>query len=242
MKSALCSWWSATSGRAGLLVVIVAMAMAGMTSRAIAQTFTYTLSAGFLYEPNSTTDTVPPDSLLLLVDTGTGSLGSLTAGGSVVDGGMLNSNSVVLQQFPVGDGLTTPGTLGTTPNETVAYSSSVRVGDNLAIVWLPELTLGSTTLTAGLNYGSFMGVAGTDGSAWVIPADSGDPLNPTTINLNFTTDALSGNTNVHPESQGEANSLVLEAVPEPASYALICGVAALGLAVLRVRGRSRNEV
>jgi hypothetical protein len=227
MKSAFCSWL-------GLVVVT-----GGLVSSLAAQSFDYSLTAGFLYEANSSTK-VPVDSLLLLVDTGSGALGSLTAGGSVAEGGMLNSSTVVLQQFATGDGLESQGTVANAAG-TIDYSVSVKAGDNLAIVWVPQLNFESTTLTAGLNYGSFTGVAGTDGSAWVVPTDSGDPLNPASVSLDFETDALSGNNGVHSESVGQANSLVLDAVPEPASSALICGAAALGVAVLRTRSTRRLE-
>ncbi len=109
----------------------------------------------------------------------------------------------------------------------ITFSGNIGAGDQILLRWFPTIT-GPTppSLTqagappAGSPYGQFRTdiIENFSNATWVLPADG------STIDLNFLTTSGGG---TQPDSAGRANLLV-SAIPEPSTYALLaCGIAGI---------------
>ncbi|MEJ0000343.1 MAG: PEP-CTERM sorting domain-containing protein [Verrucomicrobiota bacterium] len=186
-------------------------------------------------------------SLLLLIDTGSGSTSSadnLLTTGQYVSGGNLilaaggfNENNGPAETSTVFD---IPGSLFTT--------NTISAGDNLVLRYFPQITyqeyLDGTLPSVGLffntvsasdaNVAADNAAFGNDSIDFVVPA------NGSSVDLSyFTTDSAGGG------SEPVANALFQvsdrAAVPEPSSLALLLLSAPLALWALRRRARSINR-
>ncbi len=105
-------------------------------------------------------------------------------------------------------------------------------GDPLALMWFPTLTMASSTIAAGTQYGFYRNNVPVDGSqAWVTP---GDPSSANALTF-FTQDGVDfspGAGAANPASAGNA-SLTVGAVPEPSRSLL--GLIGIGVLALRRR-------
>lgn len=185
---------------------------------------TINFGAGQLYDQNH--DPLPTGSLVLLVTDTTHngfaqlSSGTLTAG-SFLDG----SDDLILALAAVDD-------FGTFQGVSDAFQGSLHdgwgAGDPLAVIWFSGVTISDAVLHGGEYYGTFTSATGEDGSdPWTTPADG-----TTAWTLTFLTASADGT--VHADALGDA-SLTVAAVPEPATYAALAGLLALGLAGWRRR-------
>jgi len=212
MKSFLCFRLRCLIGLAGLLGPVIALAQP--------YTATIDLTAGVLY--NSSGQVLPQGDLVLLVaDTGTNGFGPLDTGSSLTVGSFLNSEDQIIGSTTVStqEGSYPTGTaVASFPSIPVGSGSytTLAAGDSVAVFWFTGLNSSSTVLTPG-SYGYYTTSVPADGSAsWVVP-----PSGAGAVDLVFETGADFGS---NPETAGYAN---LTAVPEPATYALLAGVAAL---------------
>jgi hypothetical protein len=185
--------------------------------------FSVVLDAGQLTGPGGVTsgadamqiDNVNPSnngSLILLID-----IGSASSANTTIDAGSyVGTGDTIL----AAGGFNDDG--GTQEVFTTLATTLGTQGDNLAILWFPQITYSqykSDILTvAGDYFGTYtpspVGEVPTDGgSAWVVPA-SGQ------INLDFFTANSDGGGN-EPASDGYADDQVISAVPEPSSFAMV---------------------
>jgi hypothetical protein len=163
---------------------------------------------------------VADNQLVLLIANESGSTGFNTLmAGSITPGGFLDGSYQILDiqgTFNFG----TPGSLGNEIqlNYTGTYQN-LQAGDQLAVVWFTDVSSNSTVLTAGNIYGLYT----ENDATWQAPSANGeaDLTIPGGQDANMTTTSLS-------------------AVPEPSTYALIVGAAALLFAAWR-RRQSRTS-
>lgn len=105
-------------------------------------------------------------------------------------------------------------------------------GDQLALLWFPELNISSTTIPNGTPYGFYRNSSAVDGTqAWVTPAD---PTSNYLLGF-FTQDGVElspGGGAANLASAGNA-SLTVGAVPEPSR----CLLGMIGLCALVIRRR-----
>lgn len=114
---------------------------------------------------------------------------------------------------------------------TFDYSGNFGTGDNLYVLWLPTISNHNIIVAAGLSYGQYRSgiVDAESGSdiAWIAPADGGA----------YSLAAF--DTSINPSgiaSPGDLTaSLTTSAVPEPATYAALFGLAAVGFCAWRKR-------
>src|SRR4051794_18067021 len=174
--------------------------------------FAINLGAGMLYLPNGTTPQ-PTGTLVQLLASTTDNVFTLPTPGSFTGG---SADDVVLASFTVGS----PGVVAQPITINFASFPNLTVGDFLLLRWYPTLPVGTASPAAGTPFGQFRVdiIENFSTISWQVPADG-------SINdLNFLTMSLGG---TRPESDGRA-SLVVTAVPEPSSVALV-GVAFAGL-------------
>lgn len=100
-------------------------------------------------------------------------------------------------------------------------SASVVAGKQIAIYWFSDLSVGSLSPSMGDKYGFY------SDPSWLIPADGN------TLGYSVETIAIGGSVS---NSSTVAN-LVVSAVPEPATFGLVFGSAALGMVACRRRKR-----
>jgi hypothetical protein len=216
------------------LVLLSAALAAGV---AHAQQVDLQLAAGQLLDQPGTA--LADNSLVLLVvDTGSSSgspdlsfSSSLNVGSSLTAGSFLNNSyEIIGTSVTETDG----GTMGTVSLDTGAITlnsgpyASVSAGQSVAVIWFSDLNGSSTTLTAGAHYGVYTTGSPADGS------DSWTVLLPTQQNGNgllFLTTSYAGGSN----DPSLAVASDMSAVPEPSTWALLAGVAALGFAVIQRR-------
>lgn len=130
-----------------------------------------------------------------------------------------SSDDFILASFIINSG---PGTVA--QPLIITYSGNIGAGDQILLRWFPTIT-GPTppSLTqagappAGSAYGQFRTdiTENFSNATWVLPSDG------STIDLNFLTVSGGG---TEPNSAGAAN-MVVTAIPEPSTYALLgCGL------------------
>ncbi|HUB66053.1 MAG TPA: PEP-CTERM sorting domain-containing protein [Candidatus Methylacidiphilales bacterium] len=204
--------------------------------------FTAFLDAGQLTGPSGVTSgpnamqiggSTPPSgtgSLVLLIDIGSAS----SANTSIYAGSYVGTGDTILAAtgFNENSGNT---------NEMLSTLSNISggtTGDNLAILWFPQITYNqyesATQTVAGDYFGTYtpspVGEVPTDGgNAWVVPSAGSD------IDLFFFTSNDFGG--AEPNSDGYANNQVLSSVPEPSTIAMVgfAGAVFLLMSVRRLR-------
>jgi len=153
--------------------------------------------------------------LLIANESGSASFNTLTAG-AIGQGLFLDGSYQILSTTNTNTDFGTPGAFANsvTLNYTGTYQN-LSAGDQLAVVWFTNVSASSPTLSANESYGLFT----LNNSTWQTPDNSGGPAE---ISLTV--------------PDGENASLeTLSAVPEPGTYALIAGAAALLFAAWRRR-------
>lgn len=207
-----------------LLFLTLSLAAAPF-ARATAGDFTIFFGAGILTNSNSTP--LVDGSLVILLTNGLNSSFTAPTSSAFVTG-----DDVLLDKFGTNSvDFGGPGGLIATLNP--SFSSALTVGQQIMVRWFPSLTLASSTPGAGTSYGEYSFTAGnTDSTAadWLIPGSGS--IGPT-----LATTAIFGSLN---PSFGQASLLVAGAtpIPEPSAFALLGGLAALGLAGWRRRSRA----
>jgi hypothetical protein len=206
------------------------LALVALTSSAAFGNVAVNLFAGVL--ANSTGTAIPDGSLVQLISSGPDLNFSPLAAGSFTSG-----DDIVLESFAMnsssGGG---PGEVlaAFTGSTSIALTGGVAAGQDIAIRWFPTLASSAqaSALVAGTPYGQFSAFT-SDGA---LPSDGGQ------INPNFITNSANGGSGGFPNSDGFANFDVPGgggSIPEPATFALCGGLAALGLAFRR-RGSKAN--
>jgi hypothetical protein len=157
---------------------------------------------------------VGDNQMVILIANESGSTGfnTLTAG-SLTVGSFLDGSYQILGTTGIDGSFGTPGAFAGSVqlNYTGTYQN-LQAGDQLAVVWFTNVSDTSTTLSAGQSYGLYTENDGT----WQTPTIGGDA--ELTV----------------PGGQ-DATLTSLSAVPEPGTYALIAGTAALLFAAWRRR-------
>ena len=184
---------------------------------------------------DSTGGALAQSSLFMLVSSTTnGTFDAITEGSLTAVGNLLNADDKILFR---GNLLGSPDANGVLQIATGALTLNAgsltnwTVGDPLALLWFPTLTVGSSTIPAGTKYGLYTNASAVDGSdPWITPADG------TTDHslLFYTTDGLNLGPGSNPASAGNA-SLTVAAVPEPSRSML--GLIGFGMLALRRRRR-----
>jgi hypothetical protein len=160
--------------------------------------------------------------LLLAKTTGAATGFSTLQAGALNVGDFLNGNYQVLGRTGVDSSSTahlTPGASGATNPIALASGSfaDLTTGDQLAVVWFPDLTaLSSFSFSSGASYGLY---TVDNSSTWQVPADGStfDVKVPDGVIASFT---------------------AISAIPEPSTYAALTGLAVLGIAGWRRRKRA----
>lgn len=125
---------------------------------------------------------------------------------------------------------------GLIANPTPPLSNGLATGQQIMVRWFPTLTTAATTPGAGTSYGQYTyTIANTDSTAadWMIPGDG------VTVDPTFLTTSLGGSL---PNNAGLATLQIpggVSAIPEPSTYALLGGLATLGLVAFRRRFQAR---
>lgn len=169
----------------------------------------------------STGSAIPAGSaVLLVVATGTGGLQSVQTGSSLTVGSFINGNDQII----AAGGSFTGGAFSISTGEMnigTGTFSGVQAGQTVELLWFSNVTNGGTA-TGGSMYGTYTSTV--DGQDWTIPSGGN------TVDLTFETSDFGGNNTIQ---QSEANQTVggMSAVPEPPTWGLIAGVAALAYAV-----------
>ena len=168
---------------------------------------------------------------LLVADTNNDGFGSFQAGNIGIDSFIDGSDDMVIGRF--GAVVFSAGTTYIDRSlEAIPFRNGWDQGDRLALFWLPELTLGDTSVLPGDKYGLYAPQIGEekDGSnQWVTPTDGTGNY---TLKF-FTEDAVRFGMGSNLPSAAFANLLV---IPEPQTYALIFGgLTLLGLRIVRRR-------
>lgn len=145
----------------------------------------------------------------------------LGQGSKPLDPGVLGIN--------ITDGSFTPLSTGT------GSAGDWEVGDRLWAVWLPELSIVSTTLVDGTSFGKFSPSNDVSmlsgGNTWVTP------VNGNTTHLLYGFDSGAGK--LGPINTNLADFQATMTVPEPSTYALLLG--AFGLVFVYFKKRKRRE-
>lgn len=166
---------------------------------------------------------VPSGLVILVADTNQNGFATLAEGSSLALNGFLNGgDDRILGRYDLTKNLT-PGYLGENPE--ITYGAGFDVGDPLALLWFPTLTIASNSVAGGTEFGFFSGPALDGSNAWVTPAEatSGHKL------FFYTSDATNFGAGSHAASLGNA-SLTVAAIPEPSRALLgMIGLTALGL-------------
>jgi hypothetical protein len=177
------------------------------------------LTAGVL--ANGSGLPIADGSLIQLISNGSNASFSAPSSASFVTGGNILVASFALNSFVTEQaGTLTQDLTGIT---SIALTGGLNAGQKLAIRWFPTLTTGSSTPGAGTGYGEYT----ENSNEFVLPGD-GNSIGPT-----FATLAFGGESS---ELLGRASLTIAgSAIPEPATYALLVGLAALGLTGWRRR-------
>jgi hypothetical protein len=207
--------------RALLLIASLGLASAP-SARATAGDFTINFAAGILTASNSTP--LANGSLVILLANGLdGSFDAPSASAFVTD------DDVPLGSF-VTNSVDFGGPGGLIANPSPSLSASLTVGQLIMVRWFPNLTLSSPNPGAGASYGEYSYTSGNTNSSlvdWTIPASG-------VISPVLATAAILGSL---PNSAGQA-AYTISAIPEPSVFALLGGLAALGLAAWRRRAQA----
>ena len=197
------------------------IALLALTSSAAFGTVTVNLFAGVL--ANSTGVAIPDGSLVQLISSGPDLNFSTLSAGSFTSG-----DDILLASFAMNS--KTGGQAGVTAAAlNFGLTGGVAAGQKIEIQWFPTLASSAqaSALVGGTAYGQFSAFT----SGGVLPSDGG------TIGPTFLTLSAGGSS---------ANSLGFASlnvpggggsIPEPSTFALLGGLAALGLAFQRRRAK-----
>ncbi len=196
-------------------------ALLGLVTSVASANVSINLTSGIL--SNSSGTPIADASLIQLISSGTDSVFSAPSAASFVTGG-----DILLASFGL-DSANETGVAGSLAHPiSVNLTGGVASGQRLAIRWFPTLLASANNPGAGVGYGEFTDIASSD---WVLPTDGGS-ISPSFVTVGFDSGSPLPNT------AGRAGLTVAVAIPEPATYALLGGLAVLGLAALRRRVRS----
>lgn len=197
-----------------LLLLGLASARAGVTIN---------FDAGIFYSADN--QPVPENQLVvLLVSDTTGDGFGLARPGSLASGGFIDgADDLILGRAYVfsEDG----NVFGQGAVNNLSLTGNWGTGDRLGVYWFTGLDGSATTLSAGTSYGYYSvlsGEEGDDSDPWLTPTDG------FTVGVQF----LNGAYGPHDASLFRST---LTVVPEPAAYAALAGLLALGLALRRQR-------
>lgn len=163
---------------------------------------------------------------LIVADTGANGFSNLSVG-NISTNSLIGADDLIVGRFDY-------SSFGTGGAAQVAITNTFSKGwspnNQLAVIWLPSLTLTRTSLSGGESYGM------VTLSSWLTPGDSGS--NATAYQILSTTQIgfFSSNANTLSISNLQSRaSLNVSAIPEPTTFAALFGAAALGLAAFRRR-------
>lgn len=175
-------------------------------------TLTLSFTGGTLFGLN-TESPLADGSLVIAVTTSNSSFSG------PVDGSFVSGGDTVIGSWTVDSGVDGPGTFDVT-FENISYGAGIDYGQKIALYWFSSISSIESLPNQGDAYGFY------SDSSWLIPAD-GSLLVTYTISTIANGGSLSDSSTV-------AN-MVVSAVPEPAAYAGLVGVAALGVVAWRRR-------
>ena len=150
---------------------------------------------------------------------------------SLSSGSFFSGDDMVLATFEISS-LTSGLAGGYAFSSVLNYSGNLGSGDLLQLYWFPTLTLSSTTVGEGTNYGAYRtdSIVSDSNISWALPSDG------QTVALNFLTANVGGSIS---DSLGQAT---LTTVPEPATTVALLGGAAGVFVMLRRRQRRSAPV
>jgi hypothetical protein len=189
-----------------LVVTVAALSLVAIQARA---SVTLDIGAVDLLDQNGNLAPLNTVGLFVVDTTGAGfSLPtSIASGTSIAVGSFFaGTNLKIMADDDINNATATPGCLGL--DFLGRYAGNVSAGEKFGIVWLPEQTLGDTTLEAG-HAGIFSDGAGTYSTAWVLPPDGN------VREFDMTTVSEEGSV---PNADGLATITI---VPEPSSISLV---------------------
>jgi hypothetical protein len=198
--------------------LILFTALLCATCAGIAQTVTLNFSVGELR--NSTGSTLMPDGALIQFIASPDITFATPTSTTFVGG-----NDILLWSGSfdsTGSGI--PGAMVTALNNVSAAN------DYLLVRWYPTLAGNASAPGGGTSYGQF-GYGFNGDSSWIAPASGAS--SPTYLSL--TLDPTNSTGQAQSDSFGYATYTVAGAVPEPATYAAIFGLFAVGMVALRRR-------
>jgi hypothetical protein len=197
------------------LALLLAAALLAAPVRAV-ESQTFHLTVGLLTDQNG--GIMADTKLVQLVAAGTDGVFAAPSSGSLVNG-----DDILLGQFGLDSSTTSVlGAFDTLLSPALVSASAQQI----ELRWFPSLTMGSSFPVSGTYYyGEYRDSSG--GSAWVLP---GFGNSVPSVDLQMLT--VSSEAGSLPNSTGRAGFAV-SAIPEPSAFALIGGLAVLGLATWR---------
>lgn len=200
-----------------------AIALGLLLSTGAAQaSVTINLFAGTLFNSNGSTPMADGQLIQLIASQGDSVFAPVVSGsfpteGSLIGGG--GSDDILVKSFPlVSFG---PGN----ESDAIIFNLTPAISGKAFIIrWFPTLVASATSIAAGTPYGEYRD------SSFILPTTDGT--------YGFTFSTVSG-FGALPDALGVAN---LAAIPEPSTYVLLGGLAALGLAVVYRRRVSGGKL
>lgn len=177
----------------------------------------------------SSGDFVPTSTLgLLIADVDGDGFGAIQAGASLTYGSVIGSGDFVVGQFDF-TSFSTPGI--TAVSVLADLAGAWASGARLAVVWIPDLVIGSTSVGLGVNYGIASDIT------WVTPADGFSNVSQYQLISSSNYGAFSPNATTLSISD-LASRASLSTIPEPSAAVALTGAAILSFAATRRRRRS----
>ncbi|MFH1500275.1 MAG: PEP-CTERM sorting domain-containing protein [Verrucomicrobiota bacterium] len=178
--------------------------------------FTLAFDGGYLYGAD-TSSPLQEGRLIYAVTSATNTFSG------PVDGSFVSGDEYVLGSWTVDTEVAGLGSFSVVLNG-LSLNASVVTGQQIGLYWFDELNFGSLSPSSGDSYGFY------SDAAWLIPADGA------TGSYSLITSSLDPS-GVVADSNTIA-SLTVGAIPEPSSFALLFGAAAIGMVGCRRRQRA----